>query len=123
MIKTTLKAIVDSETTVQKLSEMVLPVKVSYGIAKLFRAMSSELEVYHEARIKLCEKYGKANEKTNRYDFTPEGRAKFDKEYIELAAQAVELNASPVRVPSEVCLTAQDLLMLEDFIEVSENDE
>ena len=122
MIKTTLKSIVDAKTTVQKLSEMTLPVKVSYGIAKLCRAMASELAVFNEERIKICEKYGKANEKENRYEFTPEGRANFDREYSELEAQEVELNVKPVKIPCNVSLTAQDLLTLEDFIEVDCDD-
>ena len=51
------KRILDDVTKLSKISQMQLPVKVSYAIAKNISKIELELSIYNNEREKLIEKY------------------------------------------------------------------
>ncbi|MCQ2484750.1 MAG: hypothetical protein MJ168_05390 [Clostridia bacterium] len=120
MIKTTIDNIYKANTATQKLAEQALPVKVSYGIAKIMSAVNAELEAVEPQRVKLCEKYGKLSEDGQKYII--HNPVDFDREFNELLSLPVELNVNKLKLTDDMKLSAQDILDLEDFIEVSEDD-
>lgn len=120
MIKTTIKSIINAKNTIGRLAGQSLPVKVSYGIARLVTAANSELSTYDAERIKLCEKYGTLSEDKTKYDITD--IEAFNRDLTELVSVETELNVNRVKLTDDIRLTAQELITLEDFIEVVADD-
>ena len=111
--------ILSARDTLSRLGERTLPVKQSYRLAKLIKAINSEMGVYEGERIKLCEKYGTLSEDKTKYDIHDmEG---FTRDSEELLNQEIELEAKPIDI-SGLELTAQDIIKIEPFIEVVEDD-
>lgn len=119
---TTIEKIVNAKDALLKLSQKPLPVKESYGVAKLIRAVDPELAIYNSERMRLFKKYGTPTEDGKRYRVNAGNEKEFKKEYAELLSQEVELEVKPVRLTSDLCLTAQELLALDGFIEVTDDD-
>lgn len=111
--------ILTARDTLSRLAERTLPVKQSYRLAKLIKAINGEMSVYEGERIKLCEKYGTLNKDEKKYDIHDmEG---FNRDSEELLNQEIELEAKPIDI-SGLELTAQDIIKIEPFIEVVEDD-
>ena len=111
--------ILSARDTLSRLGERTLPVKQSYRLAKLIKAINSEMGVYEGERIKLCEKYGTLSEDKTKYDIHDmEG---FSRDSEELLNQEIELEAKPIDI-SGLELTAQDIIKIEPFIEVIDDD-
>ena len=110
--------ILSARDTLSRLGERTLPVKQSYRLAKLIKAINNEMSVYEGERIKLCEKYGTLSEDKTKYDIHDmEG---FTRDSEELLNQEIELEAKPIDI-SGLELTAQDIIKIEPFIEVIED--
>lgn len=111
--------ILSARDTLSRLGERTLPVKQSYRLAKLIKAINNEIGVYEGERIKLCEKYGTLSEDKTKYDIHDmEG---FSRDSEELLNQEIELEAKPIDI-SGLELTAQDIIKIEPFIEVIDDD-
>lgn len=115
----TINQILTARDTLSRLAERPLPVKQSYRLAKLVKAINNEMSVYDGERIKLCKKYGKLNEEQKQYDI--KDKESFVRESKELLNQSVEFDVKPIDI-TELELSAQDILKIEPFIEVVEND-
>lgn len=111
--------ILSARETLSRLGEQTLPVKQSYRLAKLIKAINGEMSVYEGERIKLCEKYGTVNKDEKKYDIHDMEGFKRDSE--ELLNQEIELEAKPIDI-SGLELTAQDIIKIEPFIEVIDDD-
>ena len=111
--------ILSARDILSRLGERTLPVKQSYRLAKLIKAINSEMGVYEGERIKLCEKYGTLSEDKTKYDIhDTEG---FNRDSEELLNQEIELEAKPIDI-SGLELTAQDIIKIEPFIDVIDDD-
>jgi len=110
--------ILNAAPALGKLSDEPLSVKTSYGLAKLNKAVQSELDIYEKERIKLCERYGKKNETEQRYEFEPEHQREFEAAIAELQAQETDISADRIDLSGEnIKITARDILAIEKFIE------
>lgn len=116
-MKTTISKILNAKAPLEKLAAKDLPVKVSYRLAKLMQALNAEIRVYDEQRIKLCKKHGVLSDDGKKYDITDSET--FLREVTELLELEVETDVKPVTLTPDICLTAQEIIYLEDFIEVS----
>lgn len=118
-MKITINQILIARDTLSRLAERTLPVKQSYRLAKLVRAVDAELTVYNGERIKLCERYGTVNAEKTNYDINDwDG---FNSEINELQNQEVELDIKPIDIDG-LELSAQDIISIEPFIEVIDDD-
>ncbi|MGN1479854.1 MAG: hypothetical protein ACI4XH_08810 [Acutalibacteraceae bacterium] len=115
-----LKNLIMAKDALQKLAEQPLPVKQSYRLSKILKAVEPELEVFESERIKICEKFGKMNKSKTSYDITD--RENFEKEYEELVSQPVELDFKPINLfdCDDIKITAHDCKLLEPFLEVDD---
>lgn len=113
--------ILSARDTLSRLGERTLPVKQSYRLAKLIKAINSEMGVYEGERIKLCEKYGTLDKDNGVYKFEGENREKFNADINVLLSQEVELDVKPIDI-SDLELSAQDIISIEPFIEVIDDD-
>lgn len=118
-MKTTIDKILDAREALSRLAEKALPVKQSYRLAKLVKAVNDELSVYEGERIKLCEKYGTLNEEAKKYDINDTDG--FYRDSAVLLSQEVELDVKPIDI-SNLELSAQDIINIEPLIEVINDD-
>lgn len=115
-MKTKLKSILNARDAVQRLAKQSLPVAVSYRVTKLVNAMNVELAIYEKERVKLCEKYGSLNETGEKY-IIREGDG-FSEEFNTLLDFDIELDVQKIILPVSLLITAADLLLLSDFVEI-----
>ena len=120
-MKTSIKQILNARETLSRLAGRTLPVKQSYRLAKLVKAVNDELNVYDGERIKLCEKYGTLNKEKHIYEFEDEAYKSFETDINVLQSQEVELDIKLIDI-SDLELSAQDIISIEPFIEVITDD-
>lgn len=118
-MKTTIAKILDARDTLSRLAEKTLPVKQSYRLAKLVKAVNGEFAIYEGERIKLCEKYGTLNREQMQYDINDWDGLRKDMQTLE--SQEVEFDVKPIDI-SGLELSAQDIISIEPFIEVINDD-
>lgn len=118
-MKTTISKILDACETLSRLAEKALPVRQSYRLAKLVKAVNDELSIYDGERIKLCEKYGTLNKEAKKYDIN--NTDDFYRDSAVLLSQEVELDVKPIDI-SNLELSAQDIINIEPLIEVINDD-
>ena len=61
-MKITNRKILNDKNSLAKISQRVLPIKVSYAIAKNIKKIDNELDIYNSEREKLIDKYCVKNE-------------------------------------------------------------
>ena len=120
-MKTSIKQILNARETLSRLSGRTLPVKQSYRLAKLVKAVNDELSIYEGERIKLCEKYGTLNKEKRIYEFEDEAYKSFETDINVLQSQEVELDIKLIDI-SDLELSAQEIISIEPFIEVIDDD-
>lgn len=118
-MKVTIKQILNARDALSRLAERTLPVKQSYRLAKLVKAVNEEFAVYDGERIKICEKHGVLNKEKNQYDINDWDGLRKDMQTLE--SQEVDLDVKPIDV-SDLELSAQDIISIEPFIEVIDDD-
>lgn len=118
--------IFNAREPLQKLMEKQLPVKVSYGLAKLANKLNDQFKVIEDVRMGLIRKYGEADkERPQQISVNPEGEKypKFVEELTELMNQEVEVVIQKVKLPQEVDgkplqIEPNILMALMQFVEV-----
>lgn len=123
MIKITNRELESKVNTLRKLSNMKLPVKISYAIAKNIKEIDKELNIFLEEKMKLIkeyalkDEYGNPKVENNQYIFPDGKEEECNSKYAELLDIEVELNLREVNandlINSEVELTANELMEIE----------
>lgn len=118
--------IFNTKEPLQTLMAQKLPVKVSYGLAKMANKLNEQIKVIDEVRIGLIKRYGEAD-KDNPQQLVvktdSENYPKFVEEMTELMSQEVEVVIDKVKLPEQVDdkpfeIEASVLMALEKFVEV-----
>lgn len=120
-MKVTIKQILSARDVLSRLAERTLPVKQSYRLAKLVKVVNEEITVYNGERTKLCEQYGTLNKEKGVYEFKGENRKKISDDLGVLESQEADLDVKPIDI-SGLELSAQDIISIEPFIEVVDDD-
>ena len=97
-MKTSIKQILNARETLSRLAGRTLPVKQSYRLAKLIKAVNDELSIYEDETYKS-----------------------FETDINVLQSQEVELDIKLIDI-SDLELSAQDIISIEPFIEVITDD-
>ena len=123
MIKVTNREMESKVNILRKLSNMKLPVKVSYAIAKNINTIDKELKVFISERDKLIKEYAIKDEHgnpkvgNNQYLFPDGKEEECNSKYAELLDIEVELQLREINIDdlinSNVDLTPNDMLELE----------
>lgn len=123
MIKVTNREMESNVNILRKLSNMKLPVKVSYAIAKNINTIDKELKVFISERDKLIKEYaikdehGNPKVENNQYLFPDGKEEECNSKYAELLDIEVELQLREINIDdlinSNVDLTPNDMLELE----------
>ena len=111
----------NARAAIQRLIEEKLPVKVSYGLAKIANKVNEQLKIIEEVRMGLLRKYGERTESGWEVKNNSEKFGKFMEEVQELLAQEVELVIEKVTLPTEINgelfqLEPRILMALEKFV-------
>lgn len=128
MIKVTLGQLVTADQALGRLTAERLPIKVSYALGKLAKAIAAEVECFHKERNAAVTMFGAERpttepEKANGHGGTimavlPEHHAAFVARVNELAALSVELPGEPISLAAlgEIQISTADLLALEPLV-------
>lgn len=126
MITITLEELVSSQTSLQKISSMQLPIAVSFKLARGIKQINEELKEFYEAQKKIGEKYGERDErgelkidtKTGNIPISSEKQQEFQAELNALLAVEVKLNMDPININEleSLNMSAQELYWLDKFI-------
>ena len=121
-MKLTNGEIFNAKEPLEKLMSEKLPVKVSYGLAKLASKLNDQLQVIDKVRHGLIETYGEVNpDNPQQISVNPQSEnfSKFAKEYGELMSQEVEVVIEQVTLPETLEVEPSVLMALDKFIKVA----
>jgi len=122
-MKFKLGQIQEMKEPLSRLVEQSLPLKLAFKLNKLVKAIDENLTVIEEERVKLVKKLGVLNEKTQNIEIPKDAMAQFQKEFIELMHEDVEIefdafNINDFETKDRVIeITTQDMLKLESIFE------
>ena len=120
-MKLTNGEIFNAKEPLSKLIQEKLPVKTSYGLAKLASKLDAQLGVIEKVRQGLIQTYGEKdpdNPMQIRVDPQSENFPKFAEEYGELMAQEVEIVFDVVTLPDTLEVEPSTLMALDKFVKV-----
>ncbi len=116
--------IIEAKGALDKLIQLKLPVKVSFGIVKIAKKLSEAIDTFATVRDGLLNKYAIKVEKgsvegTITFTSEIEGNAgKFFTEFKELLEQENELVFDKVKLPNDLEIEPATLLPLDKFVEI-----
>jgi hypothetical protein len=70
---------------------------LSYRLSQSIGQVEEKLSHYHSTRIKLCQRLGTLNEKSNLFEFG-DNQEEFDREIEKLKSMQVKIDVAPVRL-------------------------
>ena len=120
-MKLTNLEIYNAKEPLSKLIQEKLPVKASYGLAKLASKLDAQLGVIEKVRQGLIQTYGEKdpdNSQQIRVNPQSENFSKFAEEYGELMVQEVEIVFDVVTLPDTLEIDAVTLMALDKFVKV-----
>jgi hypothetical protein len=120
-VKLTNLEIFNAKEPLSKLLQEKLPVKSSYGLAKLASKLDPQLGVIEKVRQGLILTYGEKdpnNPQQIMVDPKGENFPKFAEEYGELMMQEVEIVIDVVTLPDTLEVDAATLMALNKFIKI-----
>lgn len=120
-MKLTNGEIFNSKEPLQKLMSKSLPVKISYGLAKIAAKLNEQLQVIEQVRQGLITTYGEKdpnNPMRISVDPKSDKYSKFVTEYGELMKQEVEIVFDVVTLPETLEIEPFVLMALDKFIKI-----
>ena len=120
-MKLTNGEIFNAKQPLEKLIVERMPVKVSYGLAKLAAKLNDQLQVIEKVRQGLIQTYGEKNPDNPmqiRVNPQSEGFPKYASELGELMSQEVEIVFEVVTLPDTLEVEPAVLMALDKFIKV-----
>lgn len=121
-MKLTNQEIFNAKEPLEKLIQEKLPVKTSYGLAKLAHKLNDQLQIIEKVRVGLFQTYGGPhpdNPRQLRVDPQSEGFPKFANELGELMTQEVEIVFEEVTLPDTLEIEPSVLMALDRFVKVA----
>jgi len=103
------------------ITQMPLPIKVSYKLSKLFQFCNKEMAAVEQARVDLVKRLAEPNPETpGELKVTAENEEVFRKEFEELLLEEVEIDFTPIKLSelsSELKLSPVEMASLSKVIE------
>ncbi len=102
MVKVSLGELKDIGEGMGELANTKLPVKTSYAISKINKQIVAEFQEFDKERVKILDAYSKKGEDgkpvIENNNYVIEDMEAFTKEFNELCAIEVEINAEPISI-------------------------
>ena len=116
-MKVKLSTILDAQTALGEFAQKDLKIATAYKVAKLIKAISAEIELFNEQRIKLLQSVGSTlSEDGKRYIIPENKKAEFAEGFTELVAVEVDIPERLDLSDEEIRLSPAAVLDLEPFI-------
>jgi hypothetical protein len=81
------------------ITQMSLPIRVSYRLSKLLNFCNEELTIVEKSREGLVKKLGtEVPDKPGELQVSPENETKFREEFAQLLLEEVELDFTPIKI-------------------------
>ncbi len=98
-MKLTLAEIRWMQRGLSTITQMSLPIRVSYRLAKLLNSCNEELAIVEKAREGLVKKLGsEVPDKPGELQVSPENEIKFREEFAQLLLEEVEIDFTPIKI-------------------------
>lgn len=98
-MKLTLAEIRWMQRGLSTITQMSLPIRVSYRLSKLLNFCNEELTIVEKSREELVKKYGVENpDKPGELQVSPENEIKFREEFAQLLLEEVETDFVPIKI-------------------------
>ena len=129
MIKVKISDIINSTETLQKLGKMELKAKLAWQVARLLKALDTEVQQFNETRMEVIKKYGEKDEngelvtdEKGNCTIQQENVGKFQEELTDLINAEIEINANKIKIESieDIDFTPTEMNALEPFIDFGE---
>lgn len=106
------------ESSLAKLMNKELPIKAAYRLGKLLKAVSEELTIIENNRVKLIKKYSKGEDESGNFEVIKEKVDDFKKEFADFLTEEVEIDCKPVSISElgDISLAPIDLIRLDKLI-------
>lgn len=119
-MKVTYGEILEAKTALEILAKKELKTAEAIGLARLIKALNSELEVFFQKQRELCEKYGEFDEKSGSFKPFEESREPFFEKHAELLGTAFDADITRAEIHSDIAVEAATVLGTEKFVEWGE---
>jgi len=118
-----LSQIVAAVPALNKLSLSELPLRDAYRLSKLLSAIQPDLDFFNNKRLGILDRLGKKASDGN-YEVPPQNMEAFKSEMDELGGIESQAGIAAIKLPlcetKEIRLAANDITLLEPFIEWAE---
>lgn len=116
-----ISTILEAQPALEAFARKDLSITTSFKVAKLIKAVNTELEAYNEQRIKLLESIGSTlSEDGKQYQIPMDKRAEFAESMDQLVSIEVTV-PDKINISGEKISISPDILLaLEAFVEIDE---
>ena len=98
-MKLTLAEIRWMQRGLSTITQMTLPIRVSYRLSKLLNFCNNELNIIEKSREELIKKYGtQVPNRPGELQVSPENEDKFREEFAQLLLEEVETDFEPIKI-------------------------
>jgi len=110
------------ETSLSKIFDKELNIKIAYRLGILLKDLSKEMRSLEENRINLVKKYGNEDGETKQITVGSEQTADFYKEFNELLTLKIDIDFEPIPLSAfgDISLSAADVMKLDGKIIVND---
>lgn len=123
-MKLKLSQILNSKESILRIIKVELPIRVSYSLSKIFKKLSSELELIEEQRISLVKKYGE--EKDGTISVPENMMSTYIQEFLTfLNTEEVDLPIDDIlidmnSIPEDTPITTEDISAIDFIFKIDE---
>ena len=117
-MKITLAEVKSLETSLSKIFDKDIHIKIAYRLSSLLKVLSDEINSLEENRVKLVKKYGEEDKESGQLAVPTEKAEEFYKEFNELLQLEIDIDFEPIPLGAfgDISLSAADVVRLDGKI-------
>ena len=112
-MKLTNSEITTALMVINKLGQKEMPIKTSYEMLKVGKALEAQAQIIEEIRKKLIDKYGEEGQ----VKAGTEAMNKFFEEFNPILREEIKMNIKKFKLPDDITISLQDLAGLEKLLD------
>lgn len=112
------------ESSLSKLTQKEVPIKVAYRLGKVLKTVSNELISIEKLRANLVKKYSTPIDEKGNYKVADDKEEVFKREFADLLQEEIDIDCDPILLEDleGISLTPIDMVRLEKLI-IAEKEE
>ena len=116
----TIQEILGMKDVLTKVVQADVPIRTAFRINRFVKSVQIELEVFEKTRMKLIQKYGEKEEKSQQISVKdPEKQKEFHREIQKVVLEIINIDFKPIRFEefgNDIKISAAELFALEKII-------